>query len=414
MGNSLLAVRVINHKYTVVERRIYMEFAKRMDRFGEGVFSMLAQMKQKRIAEGKEIIDLSIGAPNIPPAPHILKALSEECLKPENYLYAIQDTKELLEAVAEWYRRRYEVELDADTEICSLLGSQEGLAHIALSIADEGDTVLVPDPCYPVFADGPSLAGAKLYYMPQKKENNYVIDLKEIPEDVAKAAKLMIVSYPNNPTTVMAPDSFYEELIAFAKKYDIIVLHDNAYSELVFDGKTCGSFLRFPGAKEVGVEFNSLSKTYGLAGARIGFCIGNSEVVGRLKLLKSNMDYGMFLPIQKAAVAALTGDQSCVAETRAAYERRRDLLCDGFNRIGWKMDKPEGTMFVWAEIPKGFETSLDYVTALLERAGVLVTPGSAFGPSGEGYVRMALVQDEEAIERALRAVEESGVLKQER
>lgn len=387
-----------------------MEFAKRMDRFGEGVFSMLAQMKQRRLEEGKMIVDLSIGAPNIPPAPHILKVLSEECLIPENYIYAISDRKALLEAVSLWYRNRYGVELDPETEICSLLGSQEGLSHIAMTIADEGDRILVPDPCYPVFADGPSLAGASLYYMPQRKENHYIIDLKEIPEEVAMEAKLMVVSYPNNPTAVMAPDSFYRELIAFAKKYDIIVLHDNAYSELVFDGKTCGSFLRFPGAREVGVEFNSLSKTYGLAGARVGFCVGNREVVGRLKTLKSNMDYGMFLPIQKAAIAAITGDQSCVAQTRAAYEKRRDLLCDGFNAIGWKIDKPEATMFVWAKIPDHFNGSLEFVTELFEQTGVLVTPGSAFGPSGEGYVRMALVQDEEAIGKAVNAVKESGIL----
>ena len=388
-----------------------MKFAKRMDRFGEGVFSMLAQMKYKRLEEEKEIVDLSIGAPNIPPAPHILKVLSEECLVPENYVYAINDQRELLKAVASWYERRYGVLLDPETEICSLLGSQEGLAHIALSIVDEGDRVLVPDPCYPVFADGPSLAGAKLTYLPQKKENHYVIDLKEIPEEEAREAKLMIVSYPNNPTTVMAPDSFYEELIAFAKKYDIIVLHDNAYSELVFDGKTCGSFLRFPGAKEVGVEFNSLSKTYGMAGARVGFCVGNPEVVAHLKMLKSNMDYGMFLPIQKAAIAAITGDQACVAETRAAYERRRDVLCDGLNEIGWRMEKPESTMFVWAKIPDGFENSLDFVQTLFEKTGVLVTPGSAFGPSGEGYVRMALVQEEDAMRRAIRAIDNSGILK---
>ena len=372
---------------------------------------MLAQMKYKRLEEGKEIVDLSIGAPNIPPAPHILKVLSEECLVPENYVYAINDQRELLKAVASWYERRYGVLLDPETEICSLLGSQEGLAHIALSIVDEGDRVLVPDPCYPVFADGPSLAGAKLTYLPQKKENHYVIDLKEIPEEEAREAKLMIVSYPNNPTTVMAPDSFYEELIAFAKKYDIIVLHDNAYSELVFDGKTCGSFLRFPGAKEVGVEFNSLSKTYGMAGARVGFCVGNPEVVAHLKMLKSNMDYGMFLPIQKAAIAAITGDQACVAETRAAYERRRDVLCDGLNEIGWRMEKPESTMFVWAKIPDGFENSLDFVQTLFEKTGVLVTPGSAFGPSGEGYVRMALVQEEDAMRRAIRAIDNSGILK---
>ncbi len=387
-----------------------MEFAKRMDRFGEGVFSMLAQMKQRRLEEGNMIVDLSIGAPNIPPAPHILKVLSEECLIPENYIYAISDRKALLKAVSLWYRNRYGVELDPETEICSLLGSQEGLSHIAMTIADEGDRILVPDPCYPVFADGPSLAGASLYYMPQRKENHYIIDLKEIPEEMAMEAKLMVVSYPNNPTAVMAPDSFYRELIAFAKKYDIIVLHDNAYSELVFDGKACGSFLRFPGAREVGVEFNSLSKTYGLAGARVGFCVGNREVVGRLKTLKSNMDYGMFLPIQKAAIAAITGDQSCVAETRAAYEKRRDLLCDGFNAIGWQIDKPEATMFVWAKIPAHFNDSLEFVTELFERTGVLVTPGSAFGPSGEGYVRMALVQDDEAIGKAVNAVKESGIL----
>lgn len=247
--------------------------------------------------------------------------------------------------------------------------------------------------------------------MPQRKENGYIIDVKEIPEEVAQKARLMVISYPNNPTTVMAPDSFYEEVIAFAKKYDIIVLHDNAYSELVFDGKTCGSFLRFPGAKEVGVEFNSLSKTYGLAGARIGFCVGNEAVVSRLRTLKSNMDYGMFLPIQQAAIAAITGDQACVETTRKAYERRRDALCDAMTQAGWKMDKPEATMFVWARIPEGFSDSTAFAMELVEKAGVLVTPGSAFGPSGEGYVRLALVQDEDVLMRAAKLVKESGILK---
>ena len=388
-----------------------MKFANRMDRFGEGVFSMLAQMKKKKLEEGEMIVDLSIGAPNIAPAPHILKALSEACLVPENYLYAIQDQQALLEAVSDWYARRYGVELNPETEICSLLGSQEGLAHIALSIVDEGDVVLVPDPCYPVFADGPSLAGAELYYMPQREENHYIIDLKEIPEEVAQKAKFMIVSYPNNPTAVLAPDSFYEELIAFAKKYDIIVLHDNAYSELVFDGRTCGSFLRFPGAREVGVEFNSLSKTYGLAGARVGFCVGNEEVVSHLKTLKSNMDYGMFLPLQKAAIAAITGDQACVETTRAAYEKRRDVLCNGLNAIGWKIPKPEATMFVWAPIPESFTSSEAFAVELVKRSGVLVTPGSAFGPAGEGHVRMALVQDEPELKQGIAAIDACGILR---
>jgi len=388
-----------------------MQFAKRMDRFGEGIFSKLAEIRKQRTAQGENVIDLSIGAPNIPPAEHIRKALCDAAMVPENYVYAITDQKALLDAVAQWYERRYGVNLDPETEICSLLGSQEGLAHIALSIVDEGDLVLVPDPCYPVFADGPTLAGAELYYMPQKKEHGYLIQLGDIPEEVARRAKFMVVSYPNNPTAVMAPDSFYEELVAFAKKYDIIVLHDNAYSELVFDGKHCGSFLQFPGAKEVGVEFNSLSKTYGLAGARIGFCIGNPEVVSQLKNLKSNMDYGMFLPIQQAAIAAISGDQACVAQTRAAYERRRDLLCDGLKAIGWDMKKPEATMFVWAKIPDKYETSEEFVMDLVEKTGVIVTPGSAFGPSGEGHVRMALVQDEEKINEAIRAIDESGILR---
>ena len=386
-----------------------MEFAKRMEQFGEGVFSRLAEMRRSRVAEGKEVFDLSIGAPNIPPAKRIMEVMAKAVMEPKNYVYAINDTQEMLQAVAQWYQRRYGVTLDADTEICSLLGSQDGLSHIALSILDAGDVMLVPDPCYPIFADGPRLAGAELYYMPQKKENDYVIQLQDIPEEVAQKAKFMLVSYPNNPTAAMAPESFYHELVAFARKYDIIVLHDNAYSELVFDGRSWGSFLSIPGAKDVGVEFNSLSKTYGLAGARIGYCLGNSRVVSMLKTLKSNMDYGMFLPIQAAAVEAITGDQSVVAETRAAYERRRDVLGDGLIAAGWQMDKPPGTMFVWAPVPEQYADSESFVRDLLDKTGVLVTPGSAFGPSGEGYVRMALVQSEEDMQRIVEAVKQSGI-----
>ena len=386
-----------------------MKFANRMNQFGEGVFSRLAEMRRARLAQGKDVIDLSIGAPNIPPAKHIMEAMAKAVMEPSNYVYAISDTQAMLEAVAQWYQRRYRVQLDPATEISSLLGSQDGLAHIAMSILDEGDVMLVPDPCYPIFADGPRLAGAELYYMPQKKEHDYVIQLQEIPEEIAQKAKFMLVSYPNNPTAAMAPVEFYHELVAFAKKYDIIVLHDNAYSELVFDGKTWGSFLEIPGAKDVGVEFNSLSKTYGLAGARIGYCVGNAKVVGMLKTLKSNIDYGMFLPIQAAAVAAITGDQSVVAETREAYERRRNVLCDGLIAAGWHMDKPPGTMFVWAPIPDSYENSEAFVADLLDKTGVLVTPGSAFGPSGEGFVRMALVQSETDMQRAVDNVKAAGI-----
>ncbi|MCI5649152.1 MAG: aminotransferase class I/II-fold pyridoxal phosphate-dependent enzyme [Fusicatenibacter sp.] len=389
-----------------------MQFSKRMDHFGENIFTVLLNRKQAKEEAGEKVIDLSVGTPNIPPAGHVIDALTAAAADERNYVYAIKDTRELDDAVAEWYQRRYHVKIDPRTQVVSLLGSQEGLAHFALAVVDPGDVVLVPDPCYPVFGDGPVIAGAELYPMPLKKEKNYLIDFDEIPEEIAIKARLMVVSYPNNPTAAIAPMEFYEKLVAFAKKYDIIVLHDNAYSELVFDTEPTGSFLACPGAMDVGVEFNSLSKTYGLAGARIGFCIGNEQIVAMLSRLKSNMDYGMFLPIQKAAVAAITGDQSCVKSTREAYRRRRDCLCEGMTSIGWKVEKSPATMFVWAKIPDGFSSSEAFVSELLEKSGVLVTPGNAFGASGEGYVRIALVKDEPEIQEAISRIRDCGILNQ--
>ncbi len=387
-----------------------MRFAKRMEQFEEGIFSKLLEIKKMKLEQGEAVIDLSVGSPNVPPAKHIVDALCAAAADEGNYVYAINDRRAMLAAVSAWYKNRYGVILDPDSEICSLLGTQEGFAYLSMTIADEGDVVLVPDPCYPVFTDGPRLAGARLYYMPQKKENGYLVQLRDIPEEIARKAKMMIVSYPNNPTTAMAPDCFYTDLIAFAKQYDIMVLHDNAYSELVFDNKSCGSFLAFPGAKEVGVEFNSLSKTYALAGARIGFCLGNAEVVSRLKKIKSNYAYGMFLPLQKAAISAITGDQGCVADTRLSYERRRNVLCDGLCALGWHMDRPEATMFVWAAIPRHYGSSEQFAMDMLDKAGVMLTPGSAFGPSGEGYVRMALVQEEEVLAQAVERIGASKIL----
>lgn len=387
-----------------------MDFAKRMTQFEPGIFSRLLDMKKARLAAGGGVVDFSIGAPNLPPSEHVKQALAQAAMDSGNYIYAIQDLPELKQAVAGWYARRYGVTLDPETQVTSLLGSQEGLAHLALTVADPGDTVLVPDPCYPVFADGPRLAGAELYYMPQRPENGFLIDLRDIPDQVARRAKLMVVSYPNNPTTVMAPDRFYRDLVAFAKEYGIWVLHDNAYSELVFDGTVCGSFLRFEGAMDVGVEFNSLSKTYAMAGARTGFCIGNAGLVGMLARLKSNMDYGMFLPIQHAAIAAINGGQSGIAATRQAYQGRRNFLCDGLTALGWNVPRCPATMFVWAKIPEKFENSQAFCEQLLDRAGVLVTPGSAFGPSGEGYVRLALVRSEAEMKNALESIRSSGIL----
>lgn len=308
-----------------------------------------------------------------------------------------------------WYQRRYNVNLNND-EICSLLGSQEGLSHLGMTLIDENDIVLVPNPSYPIFKDGPLIAGAKIVEMPLLKENDYLIDFSKIDKNIAKKAKFMVVSYPNNPTCGVANDEFYLNLIQFAKENEIIVLHDNAYSELLFEtpGK---SFLSYPGAKDVGIELNSLSKTYGLAGARIGFALGNSEIIKQIKTLKSNIDYGMFIPIQLAAIEAITGDQSCVEQTRNAYKERRDAFLTNAKKIGWKIDKTKGTMFIWAKIPDKYKTSFDFVDDLFNQTGILFVPGNAFGSYGEGFVRIALIQDIQTIEKAFSLINKTNIFK---
>lgn len=384
-----------------------MKFSKRMDLLAEGVFSRLDEEKQNMLASGKAVYDFTIGSPNIAPSKEVMDALITAAQQPESYMYSLHDTKELKETIQAWYRKRYQVELDTETEILSLQGSQEGLAHVALALCDEGDIVLIPAPSYPIFANGPKIAGAELYEMPMLKEYDYLIQFDAIPEEIAEKAKMMIISYPNNPTGATAPDSFYEELIQFAKAHDIIVIHDTAYSNLVFDGEEGKSFLYYAGAKDIGIEFNSFSKTYGMAGARIGICVGNAEIVGILRKLKSNIDYGMFLPIQKAAIAALTQDQSIVKETRETYQRRRNRIVAGAAAAGWHIASCKSTMFLWAQIPEGYGGSEEFALNLLKCSGMLVTPGSSFGAYGEGFVRIALVQSDEVIEQALQALKES-------
>lgn len=384
-----------------------MIFSKRMDLLAEGVFSRLDEEKQNMLASGKAVYDFTIGSPNIAPSKEVMDALITAAQQPESYMYSLHDTKELKETIQAWYRKRYQVELDTETEILSLQGSQEGLAHVALALCDEGDIVLIPAPSYPIFANGPKIAGAVLYEMPMLKEYDYLIQFDAIPEEIAEKAKMMIISYPNNPTGATAPDSFYEELIQFAKAHDIIVIHDTAYSNLVFDGEEGKSFLYYAGAKDIGIEFNSFSKTYGMAGARIGICVGNAEIVGILRKLKSNIDYGMFLPIQKAAIAALTQDQSIVKETRETYQRRRNRIVAGAAAAGWHIASCKSTMFLWAQIPEGYGSSEEFALNLLKCSGMLVTPGSSFGAYGEGFVRIALVQSDEVIEQALQALKES-------
>lgn len=384
-----------------------MKFSKRMDLLAEGVFSRLDEEKQNMLASGKAVYDFTIGSPNIAPSKEVMDALITAAQQPESYMYSLHDTKELKETIQAWYRKRYQVELDTETEILSLQGSQEGLAHVALALCDEGDIVLIPAPSYPIFANGSKIAGAELYEMPMLKEYDYLIQFDAIPEEIAEKAKMMIISYPNNPTGATAPDSFYEELIQFAKAHDIIVIHDTAYSNLVFDGEEGKSFLYYAGAKDIGIEFNSFSKTYGMAGARIGICVGNAEIVGILRKLKSNIDYGMFLPIQKAAIAALTQDQSIVKETRETYQRRRNRIVAGAAAAGWHIASCKSTMFLWAQIPEGYGSSEEFALNLLKCSGMLVTPGSSFGAYGEGFVRIALVQSDEVIEQALQALKES-------
>ena len=384
-----------------------MKFSKRMELLAEGVFSRLDEEKQKMLACGKAVYDFTIGSPNIAPSKEVMDALITAAQQPESYMYSLHDTKELKETIQNWYRERYQVELDTETEILSLQGSQEGLAHVALALCDEGDIVLIPAPSYPIFANGPKIAGAELYEMPMLKEHDYLIQFHDIPGEIADKAKMMIISYPNNPTGATAPDSFYEELIQFAKAHDIIVIHDTAYSNLVFDGEEGKSFLYYEGSKDIGIEFNSFSKTYGMAGARIGICVGNAAIVGILRKLKSNIDYGMFLPIQKAAIAALTQDQSIVKETRETYQRRRNRIVAGAAAAGWHIASCKSTMFLWAQIPEGYGNSEEFALNLLKSCGMLVTPGSSFGAYGEGFVRIALVQSDEVIEQALQALMKS-------
>lgn len=387
-----------------------IEFSKRALSFQAGIFAVLDEKKEERLREGKKVYNLSVGTPDFQPAPHVMAALQEAASHPENYRYAITDRPFLLDAVQKFYRKRFGVEIEHE-EIMSINGSQEGMAHIAWALCNPGDVVLVPNPGYPIFGIGPALCGAKVETYPLYRENGFLPKLSEIPEETARAAKFMLVSYPLNPVCAAAPDSFYRELIAFAKKYHIIILHDNAYSDIVYGGKSCGSFLRFEGAKEVGVEFYSLSKSYNLTGARISFVVGNREIVNRFRAVRTQIDYGVFLPIQYAAAAALEGPQDAVKEQCREYERRNHALCEGLRRIGWEVPDSEGTMFVWAPIPEGYESSEQFCMELMERSGVICVPGSSFGSLGEGYVRFALVLPVPVIAELVRAIEKSGVLK---
>lgn len=385
-------------------------YAKRLDSFQAGIFAILNEKKDELVRQGREVFNLSVGTPDFKPAPHVMEAFYKACQDPENYKYSLVDIPELLQAVVGHYERRYGVHIEPE-EIMSINGSQEGIAHIALALCDAGDVVLVPNPGYPIFSIGPFLCGAEPVTYDLKPENHYMPDFSAIPADVAKKAKFMIVSYPLNPVCAAADDTVYEELIRFAKENDIIVLHDNAYSDIIYDGRKGGSFLHYKGAKDVGVEFYSLSKSYNLTGARISFVIGNKEIIQKFKTVRSQIDYGVFKPVQYGAIAALQGPQDAVLAQCEEYERRNKALCGGLRSIGWNVPDSEGTMFVWAPIPEGYTSSEEFCMDLVEKTGVLCTPGSSFGSLGEGFVRFALVRDVPTMERIVRVIDESGILK---
>ncbi len=367
-----------------------IEFSERSNRFGSNIFNTLDQYKNERLTLGKPVYNLSVGTPDFSPDIHIMEEVSRAALDPHNYKYSLGDTPELKQAVINWYQNRYDVTLTPE-EITSVSGTQEGMAHIGLALFNPGDTVLVPNPGYPIFEIGPYLCGAEIAYYELLPENNYVPDLASIPAEVAGRAKLMIVSYPANPVCTTAPASFYEELIAFANRNRIVIIHDNAYSEIIYDGRKGTSFLNFPGAREVGVEFNSLSKTYNITGLRISFLLGNKDIIHKFRSLRSQFDYGTSYLVQKAAIAALNGPQYSVILNCREYEKRRDALCSGLVKLGLQVRSSEGSMFVWARIPEGYTDSNAYCMKLFHETGILCTPGSSFGSLGEGYVRFALV-----------------------
>ena len=333
-----------------------IEASRRLQHFQTGIFAALNEKKDALVQSGKKVYNLSVGTPDFPVAEHVKQALIKAAENPDNFHYSLKDLPEMLEAVRTYYQKRFGVEISVD-EITSVNGSQEGIAHIGMALCNPGDVVLLPNPGYPVFEVGAYFGFAEQYFYDLKEENNFLPKFEDIPEDIAKRAKYIMVSYPYNPVCAVATKEFYEELIAFARKYNIIIVHDNAYSDIIYDGVYGGSFLEYPGAKEIGVELFSLSKSFNLTGARVSFLIGNKQVIDAVKLLRSQYDFGMFLPIQHAAIAALTGPLDGVKAQCAKYQERRDALCKGLRSIGWDIRDSEGTMFAWAKIPAGFHSS---------------------------------------------------------
>jgi len=375
-------------------------YAERINSLPPYLFAEIDRKKREVENRGVDIIDMGVGDPDLPTPSHIVDALCKAAAEPENQRYpSYEGMFAFREAVAEWYRRRKHVSLDPDSEVLTLIGSKEGIAHSTFAFLNTGDIALVPDPAYPVYKNAVIMAGSIPFSMPLTEDNGFKPDFERIDAEIAKNAKLMFLNYPNNPTTATADEEFFKDVVDFAYEHDIMVLHDNPYSELTFDGYEAPSFLRVNGAKEVGIEFNSLSKTYNMTGWRIGFAVGNPEILNGLRLVKTNIDSGTFQAIQVAGIAALTGSQDCIRANLAVYRARRDALAAGLKSAGIEVSKPKATFYLWVRVPDGY-TSMQFSMSLLERAGVVVTPGIGFGEYGEGFVRFSLCLDIERIKEA--------------
>jgi len=378
-----------------------MRTAKRIEELPPYLFVEISKKIAEKRDKGEDVISLAIGDPDIPTPPHVVERLCQAAQDPANHRYPESEgLSEFRRAIAQWYENRFGVSLDPDVEVLPLIGAKEGIGHIALCFIDPGDIALVPDPAYPVYSIGTMFAGGSSHSMPLKEENDFLPDLESVPQDIAKKAKILWINYPNNPTAAVAGLDFFERVVAFAKKYDIAVCHDGPYTEVAFDGYRPVSFLEAPGAKDVGVEFHSLSKSFNMTGWRVGMVVGNARIVDALTRVKSNLDSGIPQAIQYAAIEALTGPQDCIDEHNTIYQRRRDLLLQTLDQIGLKARPPRASLYIWAKLPED-STSLGFATTLLEEAGIVVTPGIGYGKCGEGYIRLSLTIPDHRLEEAV-------------
>ena len=378
-----------------------MRFAKRIQKLQPYLFVEISRKIAEKRARGEDVITFAIGDPDLPTPAHILERLWESAQKPANHRYPESEgMPEFRRAISQWYQQRFDVELDPDKEVLPLIGAKEGIGHVALCFIDPGDIALVPDPGYPVYAVGTMFAGGEPYYLPLLEENHWLPDLDAIPPEVARDAKALWLNYPNNPTGAVAEADFYQRVVAFAKQYEIAVLHDAPYTEVAFDGYEPISFLQVPGAREVGMEFHSLSKSYNMTGWRVGMAVGNAEMINALMRVKSNLDSGVPQAIQEAAIEALTGPQECIQEHNAIYQARRDRVVEALTTLGLRIVPPKASLYVWARVPEGY-TSAQFATMLLEEQSIVVTPGSGYGQHGEGYIRLSLTLSDDDLERGL-------------